>query len=66
MDWHIVLKLRGRSKNQNTLTWVLLRGSDYKTMDGNLKIVIHTEQEDGIDAFYIANGVEVSSSLESY
>lgn len=35
--------------------------------EGNsLKIVIHTEQKDGIDAFYIANGVEVSTLSGSY
>ena len=32
----------------------------------SLKIVIHTEQKDGIDAFYIANGVEVSTLSGSY
>jgi hypothetical protein len=30
------------------------------------KIVIHTEQQDGIDAFYITGGVEVSTSVQSY
>jgi hypothetical protein len=34
--------------------------------DSSHKIVIHTEQKDGIDAFYIANGVEVSTLLGSY
>ena len=30
------------------------------------KIVIHTEQQDGIDAFYITGSVEVSTSVQSY
>lgn len=34
--------------------------------DSSHKIVIHTEQKDGIDAFYIANGVEVSTLSGSY
>jgi hypothetical protein len=34
--------------------------------DSSYKIVIHTEQKDGIDAFYIANGVEVSNLSGSY
>jgi hypothetical protein len=34
--------------------------------DSSYKIVIHTEQKDGIDAFYITGGVEVSTSVESY
>lgn len=34
--------------------------------DRSYKIVIHTEQKDGIDAFYITGGVEVSTSVESY
>jgi hypothetical protein len=34
--------------------------------DSSHKIVIHTEQKDGIDAFYIANGVEVYTVSGSY
>jgi hypothetical protein len=34
--------------------------------DSSHKIVIHTEQKDGIGAFYIANGVEVSTLSGSY
>ncbi len=34
--------------------------------DRSYKIVIHTEQKDGIDAFYITGGVEVSTSVKSY
>jgi hypothetical protein len=34
--------------------------------DSSNKIVIHTEQKDGIDAFYITGGAEVSTSAESY
>ena len=34
--------------------------------DSSYKFVIHTEQKDGIDAFYITTGVEVSTSGESY
>jgi hypothetical protein len=34
--------------------------------DRSYKIVIHSEQKDGIDAFYITSGVEVSTSVGSY
>jgi hypothetical protein len=34
--------------------------------DSSYKIIIHTEQKDGIDAFYITSGVELSTSRESY
>jgi hypothetical protein len=34
--------------------------------DSSHKIVIHTEQKDGIDAFYITNGVEVYTVSGSY
>jgi hypothetical protein len=34
--------------------------------DSSHKIIIHTEQKDGIDAFYIANGVEVYTVSGSY
>ena len=34
--------------------------------DSSYKFVIHTEQKDGIDAFYITTGVEVSTSGVSY
>jgi hypothetical protein len=34
--------------------------------DNSHKIVIHTEQKDGIDAFYITNGVEVYTVSGSY
>jgi hypothetical protein len=34
--------------------------------DSSHKIVIHTGQKDGIDAFYITGNVEISTSLESY
>ena len=34
--------------------------------DSSHKIVIHTEQKDGIDALYIANGVEVPTLSGSY
>ena len=34
--------------------------------DSSYKIIIHTEQKDGIDAFYITSGVELSTSGESY
>jgi hypothetical protein len=42
--------------------------SDYDdpNEDSSHKIVIHTEQKDGIDAFYITGGVEASTSAESY
>jgi hypothetical protein len=42
--------------------------SDYgdPNEDNSHKIVIHTEQKDGIDAFYITGGVEVSNSVQSY
>jgi hypothetical protein len=42
--------------------------SDYDdpNEDSSHKIVIHTEQQDGIVAFYITGGVDVSTSAESY
>ena len=39
---------------------------DHNDKGNSHKIVIHTEQKNGIDAFYITGGVEVSTSVQSY